>query len=502
MKLLRFIPEETRPIAVPVCVRGGNEAIFQTVFETEGNENPVSIDRIKVEIRGSEQLASMQIQNGNDTLVQWAPAEGENVLSLKKPANSGKNVLRLHATAKPTATVGAHLTAWISEIVVADQSFTPDVGSLPVSPKRRIGYYLVKPGDAGVAFYRIPGLVATNEGTLLAVYDLRHKSGSDLPGDIDIGMSRSVDGGQTWEPMKTIMDMGGHDEKEGVGDPAILVDCKTGRIWVAALWAHLGITYYNSSPGLKPGTSGQLLAVYSDDDGRTWSEPINLTAPLAANLPDPLLKTFFDGPGCGITMRDGTLVFAAQFHKGAETIETLHGSYDRFVSGCHATIFWSKDNGKTWTLGNGVRPKTTEAQVVELNDGSLLLAVRDERKVGTRAMFITRDLGETWEEHPTSNKILPDPVCQASLLRVASTKDGNDCDLIAFFNPNSATGRVNSSLQLSGDEGNTWTCKELFYAPNSWGYSCMCMIDKSTIGVLYETIGGLIFEKFKIGLSD
>ena len=500
MKLFRFLPEETQAIAVPICVRGGNETLFQTAFETEGNENPISIDRIKVEVRGSDQLASLKIQNGNDLLVQWVPTEGENLLSLKTPASHGRNTLQLIATAKPTATVGAYVTTWISEIMVDGQSLTPDVASLSVSPKHRIGYYLTKPGDAGVAFYRIPGLVTTNKGTLIAVYDLRHHRGDDLPNDIDIGMSRSTDGGQTWEPMKNILDMGGHDDNEGVGDPAILVDRTTGRIWVVALWAHQGITYHNSLPGLKPGTSGQFLAVTSDDDGLTWSEPVNLTEPFAANLSDPELKTFFDGPGCGITMRDGTLVFPAQYLKGTGKIELNNWTtdYERFVSGCHATIFWSKDNGKTWTLGTGVRPKTTEAQVVELNDGTLLLTVRDERKAGTRAMFVTRDLGQTWEEHPTSNKTLPEPVCQASILRVASTKDGDERDLIAFFNPNSSRSRTNLSLQLSEDEGETWPYKELCYAPGNWGYSCMCMIDKSTIGVLYETSGGLIFEKINV----
>ena len=502
MKLQRFLPEETRAFAIPICVRGDNEVIFQTAFETEGNENPVSIERITVEVRGSDQLASMSIQNGNVSPFLWMPKEGTNVLLIKSQATYGKNVIQLRATAKPTATIGANVTAYISELVVGGQTFRPDGDALPISPQRRIGYFLAKPGDAGVAIYRIPGLATTNKGTLIAVYDLRHTRGDDLVNDIDIGMSRSTDGGQTWEAMRNILDMGGHDENEGVGDPAILVDRKTGRIWVVALWAHQGITYHNSLPGLKPGTSGQFLAICSDDDGVTWSEPVNLTEPFVGNHSDPELKTFFDGPGCGITMRDGTLVFPAQFLKGTGKIELKNSAdYESFVSGCHATIFWSKDNGKTWNLGNGVRSYTTESQVVELNDGSLLLTVRDERKVGTRAMFVTRDLGKTWEEHTTSNKALPDPVCQASILRVASKNDGDDRDLIAFFNPNSPRGRIDLSLQLSEDEGETWSHKELCYAPGNWGYSCMCMIDKSTIGVLYETVGGLIFEKINVGIE-
>jgi sialidase-1 len=491
MRFLRFVPEETRSIAVPLCIRGGNEEVFQAVFETVGNENPLVIGSATIDVRGSDQLESMTIQSGDDTLAQWIPTDGRNVLTLNIPAKPGRNVLRLCATAKPTATVGASITTWISELMVDGQSFAPDIAAMTVSPTRRIGYYLRKQGEDGVAFYRIPGLATTNKGTLIAVYDLRYQESGDLPADIDVGMSRSTDGGQTWEPMKNILDIGGHDVMEGVGDPTILVDRQTGRIWVGALWAHQGFSIHNSKPGLKLGSSGQFVVIYSDDDGLTWSKPINLTEPVAANPPDPAMTVFFNGPGTGIMMRDGTLVFPAQI---------FHSTTD-FHATTESTVFWSKDNGKTWTLSNGVQRGTTEAQVVELNDGSLLLTARNEQRRGTRVKFVTRDLGKTWEQHPTNN-MLPCPTCQASILRIASTKDGDDRDLIAFFNPNSSLagwyGRVNLSLQLSKDEGSTWTHKELFYEPHSWGYSSMSMIDKSIIGVLYETNGGLIFEKINV----
>ncbi|MBQ2091387.1 MAG: exo-alpha-sialidase, partial [Bacteroidales bacterium] len=89
-------------------------------------------------------------------------------------------------------------------------------------------------GDDGVAAYRIPGLVTSNAGTLVACYDIRHNNSLDLQEDIDIGVSRSTDGGRTWGPMIVAMDMGtwgGRPQGEnGIGDPAILVDRQTGRI--------------------------------------------------------------------------------------------------------------------------------------------------------------------------------------------------------------------------------------------------------------------------------
>ena len=97
-------------------------------------------------------------------------------------------------------------------------------------------------GDDGVAAYRIPGIVTTPKGTLIAVYDMRYRDSYDLQGDIDIGMSRSTDGGATWEKMKVIMDMGEWgglpDELNGIGDPSILVDDNTGKVFVVAVWTH------------------------------------------------------------------------------------------------------------------------------------------------------------------------------------------------------------------------------------------------------------------------
>ena len=116
----------------------------------------------------------------------------------------------------------------------------------------------------------------------MAVYDVRWRGGGDLPGDIDVGMSRSTNGGQTWEKMKVIMDMG-DDPKwrfDGVGDPAILVDRKTGRVWVVATWSHGNRSWNGSGQGMTPEQTGQLMISYSDDDGVSWSRPLNVTKQL------------------------------------------------------------------------------------------------------------------------------------------------------------------------------------------------------------------------------
>ena len=139
---------------------------------------------------------------------------------------------------------------------------------------------------------------------------------------------------------------------------------------------------------MTPEETGQLMLTHSDDDGLTWSQPINITA----QVKDPKWRFVLQGPGRGITTRDGTLVFAAQFRSAP--------------GGPHqgkpfSTILWSQDRGASWHIGAGVKVDTTESQVVELQDGRLMLNCRDNRG-GARSIYTTDDLGATWMRHPTS----------------------------------------------------------------------------------------------------
>lgn len=351
--------------------------------------------------------------------------------------------------------------------------------------------------DDGVNTYRIPGLVTTNYGTLIAVYDMRYNSSTDLQEDIDIGMSRSTDGGLTWQPMRVIMDMGTWGGKpqieNGIGDPAILVDRILGTIWVAAVWAHGHPgkrNWWASGQGLEPVETSQLMLTRSDDDGLTWSEPINITN----QLKNPGWHLLLQGPGKGITMTDGTLVFPAQF-KDAQQMP-------------HSTIIWSKDHGSTWQIGTGAKPNTTEAQVIERNDGSLMLNMRDNRNrkdstiTNGRSVYITSDLGITWIMHPTSRtNVLQESTCQASLIKETFMVNGKEENLVLFSNPNTKKGRHHMTIKISFDDGDTWP-EEYYYlldARHGRGYSCMTKIDNHTLGILYEgSMADLTFERINI----
>lgn len=369
----------------------------------------------------------------------------------------------------------------------------------------RFGLVLRATGQDSCNTYRIPGLVTTNSGTLIAVYDNRYRSSRDLQGDIDIGMSRSSNGGSTWEPMRVIMDMGEYggrpQELNGIGDPCILYDNKTNTIWVAALWMSGASTdqmlWWASKPGMEPDVTGQFIIVKSTDDGVTWSEPINITS----QIKDPSWQLLLQGPGRGLTMKDGTLVFPAQFKADIGTTAIDGGQYT-----CHSTIVYSNDQGVTWHIGSGAKSNTTEAQAVELSDGSLMLNMRDDRnrkdKTDTngRAVAITTDLGQTWTTHPSSNSALPEPNCMASLISADINFQGEKKKVLFFSNPNSTTSRANMTIKASLDEGLTWPEEYQIElnAPECFGYSCLTMIDKNSLGILYEGVRELYFQKIQV----
>lgn len=398
-------------------------------------------------------------------------------LKFRYKLSEGVNSFKLSVTVAERTQPDLPLKIKCSSIKVNDRKFDIDNKFTDY----RIGYIIRKPGDDNVKSYRIPGLVTSNKGTLLAVYDIRKNSSKDLPADIDVGLSRSTDHGLTWGPVKKIIDMGEPQDQNGAGDPAILVDKKTGTIWVAALWSHGNRGWAGSKPGLTPEETGQLVLVKSSDDGITWSKPESITR----KIKNPNWNLFFQGPGNGISLKNGILVFPAQFKDS--------------VSMPYSTIIYSTDRGLNWKSGKGAKPNTTEAQVVELQNGALMLNMRDNRG-GSRSICTTTDLGNSWIEHTTSRSALIEPVCMASFIRVFNTSKGKRNSLLAFSNPDSRINRDSITIKLSNDEGNSWNKipSILIDERECFGYSCLTKIDDKYLGLLYEGNGEIYFIKVKI----
>jgi sialidase-1 len=317
-------------------------------------------------------------------------------------------------------------------------------------------------GQDGVAQYRIPVLLTSNQGTLLAFCDARVDRLADAPNNIDLVMKRSVDGGKTWGPLRVLVDVG-----EGAAcDACGLVDRETGTIWIFMCYFPEGIGSEEAEPGLS-GSTALYWALKSDDDGETWSEPMDFTAMIKKTQ----WRAGSPGPGKGIQTRSGRLILPKYFIKEDEH-STSH-------------VVFSDDHGKSWEIGGAAHSNgtTNECQVAELTDGTLLLNMRHRLSGNHRWVSRSSDGGLTWSTAVKDSNLIG-PLCQASLSSFTNSID-HDRDRLLFSNPPSATTRKNMTVRLSYDGGMTWpVAKQLHTGPSA--YSCLTVLPDMTIGCFYE----------------
>jgi sialidase-1 len=367
------------------------------------------------------------------------------------------------------------LLAWaIFSLPVIRISAAPDAkaSSFPLAQTD-----IFEAGKDGYNTYRIPSLIVTAKGTVLAFCEGRRKSSSDT-GDIDIVLRRSFDNGATWQPMQIVAD----DSSNTLGNPCPVVDRATGTIWLP-LTRNLGS---DTEDRIRAGTSKESRTVWmskSTDDGATWSKPEEITK--TTKRPD--WTWYATGPGVGVQLRSGRLLIPCDNNVAGSKMRQSH-------------VIYSDNHGATWKLGGVATPNVNECQVVERSDGSLLLNMRCYEGKNRRAITASTDGGLTWSQ-PTLDPTLIEPVCQASLLRYVEQggslsganrpqRDGRQVDNLSYksrllFSNPAAAKRENMTVRLSYDEGKTWpTSKTLHAGPSA--YSCLTVLSDMTIGCLYE----------------
>lgn len=342
---------------------------------------------------------------------------------------------------------------------------------------------LWRAGEGGYALYRIPGLLVTRRGSVLAWCEARKRSISDW-GAIDIQMRRSTNGGKTFDAPRTIANVEGPKQK----NPVALAQ---------KLETNDEVTYNN--PVMIADKNGTVHFLFcleymrcfyarSDDDGKTFTKPVEITATFDQFRPEYNWKVLATGPGHGIQLKNGRLLVTVWLSDG-----TGGNAHRPSV----ATTIYSDDHGQTWKRGDIVMPNTSEwinpseAVTVELNDGRVLFNARSESKAHRRLIAYSKDGATNWTK-PVFHDELVEPICLGSMIRLSAKPSR-----LLFVNPNNLTradgreapgrgrDRKNISVRLSTDEGRTWPVTKAL-EPGPSGYSDLAVAKDGTILCLYE----------------
>lgn len=316
------------------------------------------------------------------------------------------------------------------------------------------------------AVYRIPALVASRRGTLLAFAEGRRTQGDQSQNQIVL--KRSTDRGASWRPLQRIA----ADGASSLNNPQALVVGRSGRVLLMYQRYPPGRREGNVVPGLTGTNVCTSWLMHSDDEGATWSAPRDLTAQLKRATATSLAS----GPGIGIELRRGP-------HAGRLVMPFNEGPAGRW----RVFAAYSDDGGATWQPGEPApeagQGHGNEVQMAELGDGAVLLNARNQGGARLRKVAVSRDGGATWAPLQDDPQ-LPEPVCQASLLRHPNTGAAAQ-DVLLFCNPASQHARTNGVVRLSRDEGRTWPVSRVVY-PGSFAYSCMASLPDGSVGLLFE----------------
>ena len=341
-------------------------------------------------------------------------------------------------------------------------------------------------GEGGYRLYRIPGIVVTPGGAVLAYCEARMApkkwAGADWA-KMDILMRRSTDGGETWSPPHKV-----------VTPPE---DTTPNPVSIEKDLADPGAVTVNNFVAIPDSRAGAVHFLYcieyerafymrSDDDGQTFTKPAEITNVFESFRDTYPWRVIAIGPGHGIQLRTGRLLATVWLSRG-----TQGNGHDPSI----VSTIYSDDNGTTWTLGDIVPAdedplSPSEAIVVELADGRVMINMRNlvyfkETRERFRSISISPDGAHEWCS-AYFDRGLCEPVCMANIIRLSRTPE-HDKNRIIYSNPDNPTSRErkNVSIRLSYDEGKTWPVKKVL-EPGRSGYTDLAVLPDGTILCLYE----------------
>ncbi|MDD3979740.1 MAG: sialidase family protein [Proteiniphilum sp.] len=330
----------------------------------------------------------------------------------------------------------------------------PDPDPDPVSEFN----YVYEQGTAGYEVYRIPAIAKSKRGVLLAFAEARKLRSNGDTGDIDLVVKRSTDNGESWGNQIKIWDDGANT----CGNPVPIVDDK-GRIHLLMTWNHGEDKWSSLTNGTGKDTR-RAYYCYSDDEGVTWSSPVEITD----DIKDASWDWYGTGPVHGIQLQNG-------IHKGRLISPNYFTVRENGVVQDYAHMAYSDDYGITWKAGAPTPSGDVgECSVAELPDGRLLLNMRTSDGFYRKQSF-SDDGGESWSD-PVVMAMQLDAKCQGSLLAI---------DDALYLSHASAATRSNMTIRRSGDKGESWDDKLLVYSGNS-GYSDMVQLSADKIALFYE----------------